>query len=96
MVAAAVLGLAVDNTFHLMYAAGTAQPVRMRAALRAFERVGRAAAISSAALALGFLILALSGFAPTARFGLLCAVGAASALLADLVVLPARWIRSRT
>lgn len=94
MVAAVVLGLAVDNTFHLMHAAGTgARSTRDR--LRAFERVGEAAAISSMALVIGFLSLALAGFAPTARFGLLASLGAAGALVADLVFLPALWIRPR-
>jgi len=90
MVAAVVLGLAVDNTFHLMHAAGGSG---MKAVLSAFDRVGRAAAVSSGALALGFASLAISGFAPTARFGMLCALGAAAALVSDLVLLPALWVR---
>ncbi len=94
MVAAVVLGLAVDNTFHLMHAAGPHGGLRAR--LRSFDRVGPAAATSSAALALGFSSLAAAGFAPTARFGILCAVGAAAALAADLIVLPAFWCVSRS
>jgi len=93
MVAAVVLGLAVDNTFHLLHAArdcGTG----MRARLRAFDRVGTAATVSSLALAMGFASLGLSGFAPTARFGLLCATGAAGALLSNLLFLPALWVGS--
>ncbi|MEE8105000.1 MAG: MMPL family transporter [Planctomycetota bacterium] len=90
MVAAVVLGLAVDNTFHLMHAA---RGSGMRSVLQAFDRVGRAAAVSSGALALGFASLAISGFAPTARFGMLCALGAAFALVSDLVLLPALWVR---
>lgn len=90
MVAAVVLGLAVDNTFHLLHA-GRGGGARAR--LRAFDRVGQAAFASSAALALGFAALALSAFAPTARFGLLCAIGMVAALVSDLVVLPALWVR---
>lgn len=93
MVAAVVLGLAVDNTFHLLHAArdcGTG----MRARLRAFDRVGTAATISSLALAMGFASLGLSGFAPTARFGLLCATGAVGALVSNLLFLPALWVGS--
>jgi hypothetical protein len=89
MVAAVVLGLAVDNTFHLMHAAGSHGGLRDR--LRSFDKVGDAAATSSVALSLGFLSLVAAGFAPTARFGALCAAGAAAALIADLVVLPAFW-----
>ncbi len=88
MVAAVVLGLAVDNTFHILHAARGRSP-RLR--VRAFARVAPAAAISSSALALGFATLVCSGFAPTARFGLLTAIGACAALVADLVVLPALW-----
>ena len=89
MVAAVVLGLAVDNTFHLLHAGDSG----VRSRLRAFDRVGQAAAVSSAALALGFASLAASGFAPTERFGALCAAGSLAALWANLVLLPALWVR---
>jgi len=94
LVGAVVLGLAVDNTFHLLHAAG---PKRHgpRPCLRAFDRVGEPAAISSVALALGFLSIAFSGFLPTARFGVLCAVGSLAALAGDLIFLPALWITMR-
>jgi predicted RND superfamily exporter protein len=92
MVAAVVLGLAVDNTFHVLHAARRESTTRAR--LRAFGKVGGAAAVSSLALALGFASLGLSGFAPTARFGLLCALGAGVAWAGDLLLLPALWIRS--
>ncbi|MFT7676799.1 MAG: putative RND superfamily exporter protein [Planctomycetota bacterium] len=88
MVGAVVLGLAVDNTFHLLHAAGPA-PRTARARLQAFGAVGGAASIGSVSLALGFGTLLLSGFAPTARFGGLCAVGALAAWAADLLLLPA-------
>ncbi|MBW2282652.1 MAG: MMPL family transporter, partial [Deltaproteobacteria bacterium] len=93
MVAAVVLGLAVDNTFHILHAARHRRDARAR--LRAFGRVADAAVISSLALALGFMTLALSGFAPTARFGILCSLGALCALASDLIVLPALWVRPR-
>jgi len=89
MVAAVVLGLAVDNTFHLLHAGAAGA----RSRLRAFDRVGQAAAVSSAALALGFASLGASGFAPTERFGMLCAAGSLAALWANLVLLPALWVR---
>lgn len=88
MVGAVVLGLAVDNTFHLIHAAGPA-PRRSRARLRSFAIVGGAATVGSISLALGFSTLLFSGFAPTARFGGLCAVGAVAAWVADTVLLPA-------
>lgn len=88
MVAAVVLGLAVDNTFHLLHAAGPA-PRTPKSRLHAFAEVGGAATVSSFSLALGFGTLLLSGFAPTSRFGGLCAFGALAAWVADLAVLPA-------
>lgn len=88
MVGAVVLGLAVDNTFHLIHAAGPA-PRSNRARLRSFAAVGGAATVGSISLALGFSTLLLSGFAPTARFGGLCAAGAVAAWAADTILLPA-------
>lgn len=90
MVAAVVLGLAVDNTFHILHSVDGASR-GTRALLRAYDKVGEPATISSAGLTLGFLALAFSGFAPTTRFGTLCAVGALTALVADLFFLPVLW-----
>ncbi|MCA8981072.1 MAG: RND transporter, partial [Planctomycetes bacterium] len=87
MVAAVVLGLAVDNTLHLVHArqhGGTTL---------AFARVAEPAALGATALALGFGSLALSGFAPTMHFGILVATGVGAALVGDFVLLPALWLR---
>jgi predicted RND superfamily exporter protein len=65
-----------------------------RAGLGSFHRNGRPSAVSYLVLACGFIVLVLSGFTPTARFGLLTAVGVLFALLGDLFVLPAVWLRS--
>ncbi len=97
MVAAVVLGLAVDNTFHLLHAgARPSSAVGPDPRLAAFGSVGPPAAAGALALALGFASLVLSGFAPTARFGLLTALGALGSLLGDLVLLPALWLRPRS
>lgn len=93
MVASVVLGLAVDNTFHLLLAGRPApgeQP--LAAGLRALDRIGPAAAFSTAALVAGFGVLSLAGFAPTARFGGLCALGSLLAFGADFLVLPWIWL----
>lgn len=87
MVAAVVLGLAVDNTLHLVHAG------QHGGRRRAFERVAEPAALGAAALALGFGSLALSGFAPTMHFGVLVASGVMAALIGDFVLLPALWLR---
>lgn len=86
MVASVVMGIAVDNTFHLLRAGGSGRGTRRE--LRAFERVGDAAATSTLALAAGFGLLAASPFAPTARFGLLAGVGVVAAFVSDFGLLP--------
>ncbi len=83
MVAAVVLGLAVDNTLHLVAA------FEHGGRRAAFAKVAEPAFLGGAALALGFAGLAFSGFAPTAHFGLLVAAGVAAAVVADFVLLPA-------
>ncbi len=87
MVAAVLLGLAVDNSYHLLHAYRRCGGGR-EGVLQAFQKVGEAATVSSLALAAGFGILMFSGFAPTARFGALTAVGALTALAAHLFLLP--------
>jgi len=88
MVAAVVLSLAVDNTFHLLHTFHRSEE-SLQGIRTSFQRVGPPAAISACALAIGFASLAFSGFTPTARFGLLTAIGAAASLPADLILLPA-------
>jgi len=92
MVGSVVMGLAVDNTFHLLRAGGSRG---LRGRLDAFARVGDAAATSTLAMVVGFGALALSSFEPTARFGLLCTIGVAAAFVGDFVVLPAIWPSGR-
>jgi predicted RND superfamily exporter protein len=94
LVAALVLGMAVDPTFHALRA--TPRGGGLHARLRAHERVAEAAAVSTMAVALGFLSLVVSEFQPIARFGLLCSIGVASSLLAYLLVWPALWVRAGT
>ncbi len=96
MVTAVVLGLAVDNTFHLLHAAGAHGRKRSRRdRLRAFQAVGEPAVASSLALACGFGVLALSSFAPTARFGALVAAGVLTAAISDFILLPALWLGAK-
>ncbi len=91
MVASVVLGLAVDNTLHILRAAAH----RGTAPERAYDDVGPAAWTSALALAGGFAVLTLSGFEPTGRFGLLCSVGVLAALAGDLLLLPALMLEGR-
>lgn len=103
MVASVVLGLAVDNTFHLLRTGRPQHPAptisrhpsgfaTLRSGLRAFDQIGSAAWFSTLVLVAGFGVLTLAGFAPTARFGLLCSLGTALAFLADFLILPWIWL----
>ncbi len=86
------LGLAVDDTLHLLVAfrrrrGGSASAVdAMRGAI---QEVGRAVITTSFAFGLGFLALLPSSFAGVANMGLLSSLAVFSALAADLLLLPA-------
>jgi hypothetical protein len=96
MVAAVVLGIAVDDAIHILdrlrrqRQAGATRALAVHDGVR---RVGRAVATTSFALALGFGALALSPWQSIASFGLLSAVAILGALVADLLVLPAFFLR---
>jgi predicted RND superfamily exporter protein len=93
MVAAVVLGLAVDDTLH------TLGHLRLRAAAGADrdsaalieESMGEVAGghvITSLILCSGFLVPMVSDLMPVARFGMLAALAIAAALAADLLLVP--------
>lgn len=92
MVAAIVLGIAVDDSVHLITAyrdhrnRGTVRSVAIRLAV---HRVGRALVTTSIALSIGFFSLMMSSWQSIASFGFLSGIAILGALLADLVVLPA-------
>jgi predicted RND superfamily exporter protein len=92
MVAAAVLGLAVDDAIHVLVAwrvhrgRGEDPSQAMASAVR---DVGRALVATSVALAAGFLLLSLVPWRSVSSFGRVAAVATLVALAANLVVLPA-------
>jgi predicted RND superfamily exporter protein len=92
MIAAVVIGIAVDDAIHLLHAyrqrrlAGEAPGEAMEGALL---HVGRAVVTTSIALALGFLTLMASAWQTIASFGFLMALALLGALAATLFVLPA-------
>ncbi|MEZ5988973.1 MAG: efflux RND transporter permease subunit [Planctomycetota bacterium] len=89
---AIAFGLAVDNTIHILSryqrerARGTAPDEAVRVAAGA---VGSAVWTTSLLLLLGFTILTWSRFKASQDFGLLACVTIASALVGDLLLLPA-------
>ena len=92
MIASVTVGIAVDDTIHLMHAyrarlAAGSSPVWALA--RAYRQTGRAIVVTTLILGGQFLLIGTSAFNPTVAFGLLTAVGLVAALLFDLLVLPA-------
>jgi len=89
MMASVALGIAVDDTVHVLatYEAGQGRPARR--ARETMARVGSAMWITSAVACIGFLALDLSDFLPIRWFGLLSALAVTVALLADAWLTPA-------
>lgn len=90
MVGSIALGIAVDDTIHILVGfrrASETHPLR-EAVRETLAREGTALFSTSAVLFCGFGVLTLGTFGPTREFGLLTAVAIAVALLADLMILP--------
>lgn len=90
-VAIVALGIAVDDTVHLMARFGL---IRQRVtdigeAIRlTLDEEIRPVMTTSVSLSLGFLVLLFADFASVAQFGLLSSLSMASALVADLLITP--------
>lgn len=92
MVGAIIIGIAVDDSIHLITAFHTARAeglARSRAIRSAVVKTGQALVTSSTALSVGFFALTLSSWQSIASFGLLSGLAIIVALLSDLLVLPA-------
>lgn len=92
MIAAMALGIAVDDTIHFLthYQSERASGLEPLPAIeRTFAIVAEPIADTTSVAAAGFLVLTLSDFVPLIYFGLLTSLTLVTALLADLLVLPA-------
>ena len=92
IIAAIALGIAVDNTVHLMTRLSTevhAAPDQETALLHTLGTVGKPSLYASVILFLGFLVLYFSTFVPIREFGLLSAATMVVAFGADVILLPA-------
>lgn len=91
MVASVILGIAVDDTIHTLGHFRELAPElgRREAVIRTLEHTAGAYVLTGVMLIAGFGVCAFSSFAPTARFGLLTALGIALALIGDLFLVPA-------
>jgi predicted RND superfamily exporter protein len=91
MTASIALGIAVDGTFHLImtYRAALKTANCPRTAARiALVRTGTPIFEAAIIASVGMLVLTLSQFTPTIRFGTLMSTLLATALLGDLLLLP--------
>ncbi len=103
MLAAVILGIAVDDSVHLLvpFKRELSRTGDVRASIRyAMLSAGRSIITSSLALSIGFLSLMLSSWQSISSFGFLASIAILVALVADLVVLPAvvlwLWKESET
>lgn len=92
LIAAVALGIAVDDTIHFLseYKVRRAEKATVSDALKlVILTKGRAIFSSSLILCIGFGVLVLSRFVPTVNFGMLSAIIMLTALIGDVVLLPA-------
>jgi predicted exporter len=92
LIASIAIGLAVDDTIHYLvrYNSEFKKDLDKDRAMRATVlSVGRPIIFTSCTISLGFAVLLFSHFQPTAIFGMLMVVTMASALVGDLILLPA-------
>ncbi len=92
MIASVVIGIAVDDTIHFItwYRRNISNGLGNSVALkRAYKDVGRPIIITSLVLSCGFMVLILGTVRPTQTFGVLTAFSMLTALVGDLLVLPA-------
>jgi predicted RND superfamily exporter protein len=92
MIASIAVGIAVDDTIHVYH--GYFKRVKagikpVNALARTFRQAGRAVITTTIILSAQFMILVLSWFQPTTHFGLLTSIGLWTALVFDLLLLPA-------
>ncbi len=90
-ISAVAIGIAVDDTIHLLvkYQEARKRLDPLEAAREALNKKGLAAMTTSLILIISFCILLASKFIPTVQFGFLCAFVMLWALLADLLLTPA-------
>jgi len=92
MCASVAMGVAVDDTIHFLtwFRHGIREGLHRNAAiLEAYRRVGTAMTQTTLIGGLGLAVFALSTFTPTQRFGIMMVTLLATALVGDLVLLPA-------
>ena len=92
MIASVAVGIAVDDTIHIFH--GFIKRINQgvmpaTALLRTTSLAGRAVLTTTIILSSQFMVLVSSRFVPTQNFGMLTSIGLLSALIFDLLILPA-------
>jgi predicted RND superfamily exporter protein/CRP-like cAMP-binding protein len=98
LIASIAIGIAIDDTIHFLsfFNASVQETADQKlAARRTLRAMGPAMVWTSAALSVGFIVIALSGFKPIQHFGILTAVVMLVALASDLLLTPALVQRVR-
>ena len=91
MIAPIVLGIAMDDTLHLLHNFLSSQRNKKEVGLAlndSIEITSSALIISSVSLGVGFFVIGFSSIPAVADFGLLCMIAVLTALLADLLIMP--------
>ena len=88
-IAGILFGLVVDDTVHLLYPTGDQARPLCDSLKGAVRLRGGSLFVTTAVLAAGFLVFGLAGVRSVAWFGLLISFALISALVADLMLLPA-------
>ena len=91
LIASIAIGLAVDDTIHYLvrYNREFRKDLNDRRALKeTLRHIGRPIIFTTLTISIGFSILAMSSFKPTAIFGIMMAITMFSALVGDLILLP--------
>ncbi len=97
-IAAIAIGIAVDNAIHYVDRLRREFPKDRdywHTIQRSHQSIGQAMYYTSLIIVLGFSILALSNFIPTIYFGLLTGLSMAIALLANLILLPLLFAKTK-
>jgi predicted RND superfamily exporter protein/CRP-like cAMP-binding protein len=98
LIASIALGIAVDDTIHIMSRLNSevrTTPDQTQALLRTLGTVGKPALYTSLLLCFGFLVLGLSTFVPIQQFGILSAVTMVIAIVGEIMLLPALLATTR-
>lgn len=94
MIASITVGIAVDDTIHIFegFFRRISRMDAKQALMETYQESGKAVIITSLILSAQFCVLIFSNFIPLRNFGLLTTIGIITALVFDLVLLPALLI----